>query len=95
MIARENADFSAFLPLQTAFNHTGTVRAAVDQIAEQYHSYIGIGMVGYVCFDRIDKCFKQVQAAMDVTHDIIALTIGDTWSGWCIFLAAQELVEIA
>lgn len=95
MIAGENAHFSALLPLQTAFNHTGTVRAAVDQIAEQYHSYIGIGMAGYVSFDRIDKCFKQVEAAMDVTHDIVALTIGDTWSGWRIVLAAQELVETA
>ena len=81
MIARENANFSAFLPLQAAFNHTGTVRAAVNQIAEQYHSYIGIGMLGYVCFDRIDKCFKQVETAMDVTHDIVALTIGDTGPG--------------
>ncbi len=48
---------------------------------------------GNVTFDGIDQRIEQIEPAMNIAHDIVALTLGNPWALGAIRVAAEQFVQ--
>ena len=71
MIAHQEADISGRrLELHGGVQHTGAVRAAVDQITEKDDLAFRVAALGIILDDLLQQLLQKVVAAMDIPDRI-------------------------
>ncbi len=74
VIADEQLDGAFGVPLHRKLYYAGTVRAAIDEIAQQHRCAARCAAASLVVLDRLDQCGEQVAAPVDIANCVEPLT---------------------
>ena len=76
LVVAFEADDLGMAPHQ--FHHAGGVRTAVDHVTQAHHAILRIQV------EAVEQCSEGRQVAVDITHDIEAMTLVETGLQICL-----------